>query len=235
MARMISFVMVLALVAPACAQSEKPVVGSGVIVTETRELADFDAIELHMSGDVRVSIGKAMPFEISGEDNILPLIKTEVRDRRLIISVTKPFKTKHSPDIELTIPDIESAAIHGSGDMDIGRVDGKSLKLAVHGSGDLRCEGKTEQLTVRIAGSGDVRLNGVAEQLLVEIRGSGDVHGFDCKASNVSVTIHGSGDARVHAIDALNVVIHGSGDVQYKGNPQVNQVIKGSGDVVRRK
>ena len=236
MTRMLATVVPVALfvLSPVLAQDNCVVVGSGQVITETRELAEFDAIELRISGDAHVTIGKATPLEITSDDNILPLIKTEVHERRLVISAGHKFKTKHSPDLKITVANLTAAAIAGSGDLHISGVDNKKLALSVAGSGDLRFEGKTDLLAVSIAGSGDVRLTGKAEQLTAGIAGSGDIHGFDLVASNATVSIRGSGDAKVNVAKSLNIQIFGSGDVHYKGNPTVCQQVAGSGDVKRR-
>jgi hypothetical protein len=65
----------------------------------------------------------------------------------------------------------------------------------------------------------------------VVIDGNGDVHFADLVARTVAVAIRGSGDARVHATDELQVSIGGSGDVRYRGTPKITKAISGSGSV----
>lgn len=254
MTRMLTILLVLPLVSPVFARDQKVVVGSGKVVSETRKLAEFDEIELRIAGDVHVTIGKPTPLEIKGDDNILPLIKTEVTDRRLVISADRSFRTKQAPNLKVTVANLTAAEIDGSGDLHIQGFDNQALSLAINGSGDMNVTGKTgrltvniagsgdarvtgkaEQLAVNIAGSGDAHLTGKAEQLAVSIAGSGDVHAFNLNAHDGTVRINGSGDAKVSVAHALSIQIFGSGDVHYQGNPQVVQQIAGSGDVKRRK
>ena len=234
MTRTLTGLAVLLVLSPVFAQKQETVVGSGKITTETRKLAEFDEIDLRIRGNAYVTIGKPTPLEVTGDDNILPLIKTEVHERRLVISAEHNFKTKQAPNLKITVANLEAASIAGSGDMHVSGVDNQKLALNVAGSGDLRFEGKTELLAVNIAGSGDVRLTGNAAQLAASIAGSGDVHGFDLTAGNATVTISGSGDAKVNVTRALSIQIRGSGDVHYKGNPTVSKQVSGSGDVKRR-
>jgi hypothetical protein len=236
MTRMLATLVPVALLvlSPVLAQDKNTVVGSGRTVTETRELAEFDTVELCISGDAYITIGKPTPLEITADDNLLPLIETEVQERRLVISTEYNFKTKHSPDFKITVANLTAATVGGSGDMEICGVDNEKLALNVAGSGDLCFEGKTDVLAVSIAGSGDVRLTGKAGQFTASIAGSGDLHGFGLAADSATVSVKGSGDARVNVTGALTVQIFGSGDVHYKGNPTVCQQIAGSGDVKRR-
>ena len=115
MTRTLTTLAALFIFSPVFAQDKGVVVGSGNTTTETRKLAEFDAIDLRISGDAHVTIGKQTPFEITGDDNILPLIKTEVHERRLVISAERNFKTKHSPDLKITVANLDAASIAGSG------------------------------------------------------------------------------------------------------------------------
>jgi hypothetical protein len=219
MTRMLATLVPVALLvlSPVLAQDKNTVVGSGRTITETRELAEFDTVELCIAGDAYITIGKPTPLQIAADDNLLPLIKTEVRERRLVISTEYKFKTQHLPKIKIT------------------GVNNESLALNVNGSGDLDFEGKTATLAANVTGSGDMKLTGKAEQLTASVAGSGDIHGFDLIAASAAVTVKGSGDARVNVAKSLDVQILGSGDVYYKGNPTVCQQIAGSGDVKKRR
>ena len=53
--------------------------GDGKVVTETRALETFDQIELRVAADMHVTIGKPIPLTIETDQNIMPLIKMEVR------------------------------------------------------------------------------------------------------------------------------------------------------------
>src|SRR5712691_10195429 len=65
--------------------------GSGVRKTEKRELAPFKAIETRGAFDVEVTCQKSASFEVEGDDNLLPLIQTEVRDGVLHVTNTKAY------------------------------------------------------------------------------------------------------------------------------------------------
>ena len=214
MTRMLSALAVLAFLPPVLAEDE--VVGSGKITTETRELAEFDAIELRTAADVHVKIGKPTPLKVESDDNILPLIKTEVREGRLVISSNSKFRSKHGVDFKVTVANLKAVEIQGAGDMHVHGLDNKSFSVDVSGAGDVHASGKTEQLAVDICGAGDVLA-------------------FGLKARAASVSIKGAGDAKVSVDKSLNIVIVGAGDVHYKGDPKVHKVISGSGDVKRVK
>ncbi|MEO1261555.1 MAG: head GIN domain-containing protein [Bacteroidota bacterium] len=208
------------------------ITGEGSLVTETLKLSSFDAIGLSINADVYLSQGP-QSVRIEAQRNILNNIKKEVENGRWKIKFDKNVR-KHQPiKIWISIPELTSVAVSGSGD-----VEGKSkftgvgaLKLAVSGSGNITLDADSRSVSAAISGSGDMELGGSTGDVEIAISGSGDVEAHDLKASDCSVKIAGSGDATVHVSGDLDVKIAGSGDVSYKGNPRVRSKISGSGDV----
>lgn len=231
MTRILTGLAILLVLSPAFAQ--KAVVGSGKIITETRKPAEFDQIDLRISGDTHITIGKSTGLEITGDDNILPLIKTEVDERRLVIRAEREFKTSRTPNLKITVPDLKAAVLSGSGDMHISKADSQKLALNISGSGDLYFDGKAELLSARITGSGNMRLSGNAEQLTANISGSGDLH-FNGKAESLAAGITGSGDMRLSgSAKQLSASISGAGDINGfdLATESATVTITGSGDV----
>src|SRR5437899_1194494 len=68
--------------------------GSRVRKMEKRDLPSFNAIETIGAFEVQVNCQKPASFEIEGDDNILPLIQTEVRNGVLRVTSTKRYSTR---------------------------------------------------------------------------------------------------------------------------------------------
>src|SRR5258708_14657245 len=89
--------------------------GSGVRKTEKRDLPSFTAIETTGAFDVQVTCQKPTSFEIEGDDNLLPLIQTEVRNGVLRVSSTKRYSTRNPISLRITVPDLASVSSTGAG------------------------------------------------------------------------------------------------------------------------
>jgi hypothetical protein len=226
---------------PAAAWGER-VTGSGKVVTETRQLGSFEGVALSGSMDLLVRQGATQVVEISADDNLLPLLETEVSgsgaDARLQVRWKKgvSISTRTPTRVTVTVPRLTSLVASGSGDMRMERFETPALSVRVSGSSDTRFEQLfTESLDISISGSGDVDGVGRAKKLKISISGSGDVKLREMKSDEVSISIAGSGDASVHADKALEVRIAGSGDVTYTGNAStVSSKVAGSGSVNKR-
>ena len=65
--------------------------GSGKIVTEKRSLSGFKGVDVGGVFQVEITAGKEFAVEVETDDNLLPLIKTEVNNGVLEIESTAAF------------------------------------------------------------------------------------------------------------------------------------------------
>src|SRR5260221_13662487 len=72
--------------------------GSGVRKTEQRDLPAFNAIDTSGAFEVEVVCQKPASFEIEADDNIVPLVQTEVRGGVLHVITTKSYSSNGGID-----------------------------------------------------------------------------------------------------------------------------------------
>jgi hypothetical protein len=207
----------IAVVLPACAifQPNSTVRGSGVLASETRSASGFDRIEITGSADVAVTFGDSESVVIEAEDNLLPVIKTDVRGRTLVIGLALDTRIEPTQPIRVavTMKSFSGAVIAGSG------------SIAVP---DLQ----TGEAEFQITGSGTITASGTARDVEAMIRGSGVIDCGDLQAESANATVFGSGDITVFASQSLQAKIPGSGNITYRGNPAVAEnTVTGSGEI----
>ncbi|HNY48615.1 MAG TPA: DUF2807 domain-containing protein, partial [Casimicrobium sp.] len=71
------------------------VVGSGVRASESRAVSTFTAIEASGVGNLKLRVGDADALKITADDNLLPKIKSEVKNGVLILSSTSALHSKN--------------------------------------------------------------------------------------------------------------------------------------------
>jgi hypothetical protein len=215
--------------------SKETVKGSGKVISEQRQVPEFKTVKLKGFGKVVLTKGEQHTVEIRTDDNIMPLIETEVANGNLVISQGNYNLKPTTLDFEITVKELKGISISGSGD-----VTGKSRFVTddffakISGSGDMALELDVVNLETGISGSGSMNLAGKTDRHDASISGSGKINAFDMDAKKVSLKVSGSGDCKVVATETLNTKISGSGDVFYKGHPQVNSKISGSGSLESR-
>src|SRR5712692_2201500 len=82
--------------------------GSGVRKTEKRDLPAFTSIETSGAFEVEVTCQKPASFEIEADDNLLPLIETEVTGGVLRVTTTKHYSSRGGIVLRIAIPSLES-------------------------------------------------------------------------------------------------------------------------------
>ncbi len=209
--------------------------GSGKIISEERDVPIFDQIHLKGSGKVNLTKAADHSVLVRTDDNIMPHIRTEVEDGRLIISHERKNIRPTVLTLQITAANLEGVSISGSGDI-AGSDEFSSNRFFVDiaGSGDISVGVDTKHLESNISGSGSIYLSGSTDSYNSTITGSGDVDAFELLAKESSVVITGSGKCKISVSEYLRAKITGSGDVLYKGRPQISQSITGSGKVKDR-
>jgi len=210
--------------------------GEGPIVRKTLDLDEFDAIKLTFSGDVYLKQGSRQEVVVEAQQNLIDLMKKEVRDETWKIGFEKNVKSTKPVKVYITIPNLTKISVSGSGNVETENAFTGLGDMAVHlsGSGDVKANLTARSVKTHISGSGDVALRGSAKSHDIHISGSGDVASYDFRTDECEIHISGSGECEVNVQENLEVHISGSGDVYYKGDPSVRSKVRGSGDVVSK-
>lgn len=211
------------------------VVGSGNVIKDTRPVSGFTSIALTCAGDVQLTQGDTDSLVIEAEDNIVPLLVSEVQGTQLVLKTkfNTSYTTTRGVHFIITVKDLSEIRSSASGNVDAGEIHTGAFNLVLNGSGDVTLAGlQASSLTVELTGSGSADFRGgSADQVTANLHGSGDFTAANLASQTAQVTVTGSGSATVWAKTTLSATLNGSGDLKYYGSPAVNQNVTGSGRV----
>lgn len=221
------------------AREGEEAVASGSGTKRSFDVAAFDSVSLGGQHNVIVSVGPAPSVRAEGDPKALDRLEIKVRDGDLHIGQKddRNFSLRLRRDrpaltVYVTAPALKAAAIGGSGDMTIDKVEGKSFDAAIGGSGNLQVGTlQVEQASFSIGGSGSMRAAGSAGEADISIAGSGDVDLTALEARSADISVAGSGNVRLRATESADVSVVGSGDVAVDGPAKCSVSKMGSGDV----
>ena len=91
---------------------ENQVKGSGKVTSLTRSVGSFKVVQLDGSLDADITLGKQTGLKISGDDNIVPLVKTEVKGDTLRIYVEGSYSTHNPVKVSFAMPELRAAALN---------------------------------------------------------------------------------------------------------------------------
>jgi hypothetical protein len=209
--------------------------GSGTVIFEERDVPVFDQIHLKGTGKVILTLAARQNVQVETDDNLMPYIRTEVENGKLVISHERKNMRPTVLKIYTSATSLAGVSISGSGDINASdEFISEDFYADIAGSGDMSLKVRANSLESSISGSGSIYLVGSADSYDATITGSGDVDAFEMQARESTVVITGSGNCRVSVSDLLKTKITGSGDVLYKGHPEISKSITGSGKVKDR-
>jgi hypothetical protein len=211
--------------------------GSGVVVSETRKVADFTSVEINYPVELTIQQGNVPSMTVEAEDNLLPQLATRVSGSTLYIENSQPDWTKRVNStrpvrIQMTVKDLQRVDFPSAGSLQIGTFQTNQLDLSISGAGSVNVANLTAQnLSVNLSGAGNINAGGKVDSLDMDISGFGSYQGGGLASQSARVTISGAGNATVWAKSDLNVDISGTGSVKYYGSPSVTRNVSGLGSV----
>lgn len=224
------------------------------VVSETRKLsAAVRAVQLNGPIDMTLRQGAVPSLVIKGEQRLMGNIDTwedngvlHIGPRGMLLHHRQPLQAV------LVLPGLTKLAVSGSGDSSVNGFSGERIEVALHGSGNLKFNGRFKEVTGALQGSGDLELNGgtsgrvalsvvgsgdvtvVGSSDLFELdqTGSGDVDAEHLASGAARVNLLGSGTVVLNVRDKVDAHLRGSGDIVIHGDPPERTISKtGSGEV----
>lgn len=174
--------------------------GSGKVVSQPRQTDAFAAIDDKAAVDLDLKEGPAASVSVDADDNLQPLIRTEVVGGVLVVESGGGWTSRRHPVVHVTAPSLSTVRVLGGGNASLNGLSGKDLSLTLGGAGSLEASGKVGHLRLRTEGTGDAKLDEV-------------------EAQDVDVQVNGTGDSLVYADNSVAVVFKGAGNVHYAGRP----------------
>ena len=210
--------------------------GSGNMISQTRKVSGFNSISVDYPARVLISQGSVESLKVEAEDNVLPGLKTEVKNNDLRIfyktDTGKRVNATKLVVITITVKDLKAVDFSSAGNLVIDGLNTNNLDISLSGAGDIKVNDiTTKRLNVNLSGAGSMSASGTADDLSLNISGFGDFNGRQLKGNSASVSISGAGGATVRAEKDLSVSISGAGSVSYYGSPALTKQISGVGGV----
>lgn len=190
--------------------------GSGNMKVEKRTVPAFSSVDISGAYDVEIVVRDEQSLEIEGDDNLLPLIKTEVKDGVLKIGNTQSISTKRNLRVRISSPKLDALFTSGASDIVVTDV-------------------KSDEFKIESSGASNLKVSGEAKTVVINSSGAGEIDAKDLRAEKVNITSSGAATADVYASEELRASVSGAGDVRYYGNPKtVSQDKSGAGSITKR-
>lgn len=185
----------------------KGVQGSGNIAAEDRSINGFHGVDVGGIYQVEITAQKEYSVRVEADDNLLPLIQTEVNDGILKIESERRISPKSKIRIIIGAPNIDNLEVSGVANVTLSDLKNSDLAIDSSGASKIKVAGETAKLTVDVSGATKID----AESLT---------------AGNANIEASGASGVTVNVTGNLRAEASGASRISYTGTP--TDVIKSS-------
>ena len=174
-------------------------------VTETLDLAGFNAIEVGGVFELEVTVGGDFSVVLTGDADEMERVEAKVENGELVLDQRRPDRGKRrwrnqGVTATISLPSLTDIDVSGVVDGEVTGVDAESFSADFSGVGDLDLEGTCGTLKARLSGIGDL-----------------DARDLQCAIADVDVS--GIGEASVYASEEVDASVSGIGSISIYGSP----------------
>lgn len=212
--------------------------GSGNIVSRTLDVDGFTAIATGWGSELTVRQGDDYRVELRADDNIMEILRVELRDEQLRFDFPPGERTIRNATIEIDIvmPMLERLDLSGGSGAEVA-MDLRDGSFRADLSGGSELTGTLGAERVRLEGSGGSRFRLQGRTSVVEADGSGAArfYLFDFPTTRVDADLSGGSVLEADVSEELRVDASGGSTVRYEGSPARVRAQASGGSTVRER
>jgi len=212
----------------------KSIKGSGITISEERDLPFFNSISMNTAGLVTTSSGDEQFVEITVDDNVMEYISVYVRDQVLVIeTINHVSLSDYDLTVDVVMTDLRSLTTNSAGSIQgLNTFEEDRINLTINSAGSIILDLNVSELNTMINSAGSMLLSGEAVCHHSILSSAGNLLAFDLKTDTTMIILNSAGNASVWVLDLLEVTINSVGCVYYKGHPRIIQDINSIGCVI---
>jgi hypothetical protein len=196
-------------------QIHDEITGSGVRQKQKREVASFTSIATEGAFEIDVVCQKPQSVEVEGEDNLLPLITTEVANNVLHIRSNRSYSVNDPIKISISLPNLEGLSASGAGKIEVAGLKNEKFEIDANGTTSIRVAGETKLIDI-------------------DTNGAGKIDAHKLRAARGVVEAKGVARVDVNVTEQLEVTVSGPSHVSYEGDPVLTKTVHGPGTVEKK-
>ena len=189
---------------------------------ENRTVDAFNSIEISGNIELELQQDSVKKFTVSAAEQLLPYIKTEVRNGRLSIYTNKVFLNRR---VKVFVANDSVFALRANGASHIKVLNElKTSKLSLELTGASQAHmivNVAGQLDAEVTGASYADIDGVAGSVDVEASGASKVDADQLKTTKVTVEASGASNARVFANESVDADASGASRIECIGSPKI--------------
>ena len=207
-------------------------------LTETREVHGFERVSLsvqNIQNDLVIMQGQRESLVIEADPDLLPRVKTVVKDSELMIRFTGSWSdlikealttslNRQRIKYTLTVKQLTAMDIDGITHLEAANLEADRLAFHFRGPGRANIAWLHARLfEVDISGPCKIEVTGKVVEQSITVSAIGFYYAPKLESKKAVARLNGPSQATIWVCDALDATISGPGRLEYYGSPRVRQ------------
>lgn len=206
--------------------------GNGEVIHDTRTINE-EFTEIHASEGIDVYVTQADEFsiEVEGDENIIDLIGTDIKNGRLRIHAIENIG-RATKKVYVSLPIIDKLDSSSGADLITRNViEADRISLKASSGADLYIEVKADEITADASSGADIKIEGEANMLYADASSGADIKARDLNTKICDADVSSGADITVNVSESLTADASSGGDIKYSGDANVQAKKSASGSV----
>jgi hypothetical protein len=191
------------------------IAGSGVSKTESRDVNDFQKVDVSGALNVEVIANQDFSVTVEADDNLLDKVITEVDGDTLKVYSKGWLSPKTKINVKISMPNLDVIEISGASNVTATDIINEDLSIDLSGASKLKIDGKSTNATF-------------------DVSGASKFDGENLQIENANIDNSGASSVLVSVTKTLTADASGASKVTYIGDPSVEKSVSGAAKVVKK-
>ncbi len=209
--------------------------GSGTLITQSFDIADFDGVSASHAFNVVITQGDAFSVHVTVDDNVVDLLTVENQDGTLVIALESGAYNNVTERAEITMPMLGGVKVSGAATATLeGFAGGMAFQGVASGASRITGDMSAARTVLDIAGASEVTLRGESDTLDAKASGASKLNLGELVVRSATLDLSGASFALVNASEEIDATAGGASHVEYIGNPAtIRQDTSGASSVAQ--
>ncbi len=211
--------------------------GSGNIVSQDRNLANFTGIRVGGDFEVKLRQGETYSVRVEADDNLINDIKTTVKNNDLVISYKSNVNLRNAHmTIWVTSPVLNNIRTSASAELTTeGTIrSNERIKLNASSGSNIKADLDAPAIEAGLSSGAEMDLKGRTRDLQLEASSGASADAFSLKSENTIARVSSGASMDVYASVSLEARASSGGTISYKGAAKVIRKENSGGNVSQK-
>jgi hypothetical protein len=226
----------LAIVLSSCWFMGPSVKGNGRVTEETREVRDFDRINVSRGMNVYITQGSPAKVVVIADNNLHEVIETRVEGGTLKVFTNERIRWAKEKKVMVTVEELSGVeASSGANAYSQSQIMSDNLELKASSGANLKMEVNANYLKADCSSGANVYLSGLAKDAELKTSSGANLKGQELRADKCKMRASSGGNVAATVVEKIEAKASSGGNVVYYGEPSSTDIDTSSGGNINRK